>query len=152
MLPSSSRGRHNLRTFLLRARADDRRGRDGAEIMERRDLADRVEVLELKVTALEELPARVSSLEAKIVQLRTEMMGEFSAVRRDIRSVEENLRGDIRSVEENLRREMRSLEGNLRQEMRALNEQTLAQVRVLHEEVIDRIGKLDEGRRHSRKR
>jgi hypothetical protein len=126
----ASGGRHNLRTFLFRARADDRRGGDGAEIMARRDLADRVEVLEQKVTALEELPARLSSLETQIVQLRTEMKGEFSAVRHEMRSLEENLRG----------------------EMRALNDQTLTQMRVWHEDVVDRLTKLGEGGRGSRKR
>ena len=113
--------------------------------MASRDLTDRVEVLEQKVTALEELPARMSALETQIVQLRGEMKGEFSAVRQEMRSLDENLRRDLRG-------EMGSLAGSLRQEMRELNEQTLAQMRVLHEEVIDRIGKLDEGRRSSRKR
>ena len=51
------------------------------------DLVARVEVLEEKMTALEELPARVSSLETQIVQLRTEMKGEFSAVRLEMRGV-----------------------------------------------------------------
>ena len=87
--------------------------------MASRDLTDRVEVLEQKVTALEELPARMSALETQIVQLRGEMKGEFSAARK---------------------------------EMGELNDRTLVQMRVLHEEVIDRIGKLDEGRRASRKR
>jgi hypothetical protein len=98
--------------------------------MASRDLTDRVEVLEQKVTALEELPARMSALETQIVQLRGEMKGEFSAVRQEMRSLGESLRG----------------------EMRTMNDQTLAQMRMLHEEVIDRIGKLDEGRRSSRKR
>jgi hypothetical protein len=62
-----------------------------------RNLTEGVEVLEMNVGPLEELPARVSAVESQIVQLRTEM-------------------------------------------------------RVLHEEVIDRIGRLDEGRRPSRKR
>jgi hypothetical protein len=48
--------------------------------------------------------------------------GEFSAVRQEIRSLEEALRA----------------------EMRALNDHTLTQVRVLHEEVIDRLARLDE--------
>ena len=67
-----------------------------------RNLTERVEVLEMKVGSLEELPARMSAVESQIVQLRSEMHGEFSAVRQ----------------------EMRDLGGTLRQEMRALNEET----------------------------
>jgi len=98
--------------------------------MAERDLTERVEVLEMKVAALEELPARVTAVESQIVLLRDEMRGEFSAVRQ----------------------EMRALNDETRAEMRALNEQTVTQMRVLHEDVIDRIAKLDEGRRPRRKR
>jgi hypothetical protein len=87
-----------------------------------RNLTERVEVLEMKVGSLEELPARMSAVESQIVQLRSEMHGEFSAVRQ----------------------EMRDLGGTLRQEMRALNEETKAQMLVLHEEVLDRISRTGE--------
>ena len=70
------------------------------------DLVARVEVLEKKMTALEELPARVSSLETRIVQLRTEMKGEFSAVRQEMRSLKEETRVEMRSLEEELRAEI----------------------------------------------
>jgi hypothetical protein len=49
------------------------------------DLTTRVEVLEEKVDVLAELPARVSSLEVQILQLRTEMRDECSAVRHEMR-------------------------------------------------------------------
>ena len=91
--------------------------------MASRNLTERAEVLEMKVEALEQLPARMSAVESQIVQLRTEMRGEFSAVRG----------------------EMREMEGRLRQEMRALNEETKAEMRTLHEEVLDRIAKIGEG-------
>ena len=94
------------------------------------ELVQRVEVLEMKVAALEELPARMSAVESQIVLLRDEMRGEFSAVRQ----------------------EMRDLNKETRAEMTALNEHTVTQMRVLHEDVIDRIGKLGEGGRRSRKR
>jgi predicted nucleic acid-binding Zn-ribbon protein len=89
-----------------------------------RNLTERVEVLEMKVGSLEELPARMSAIESQIVQLRSEMHGEFSAVRQ----------------------EMRDLGGTLRQEMRTLYEETKAQLLTLHEEVLDRISKMGEGR------
>jgi len=107
------------------------------------DLLARVEVLEKRMTALEELPARVSALEMQVLQLRTEMRDEFSAVRQEMRALNESTRDEMRALGEKLRGEMRSLEEGLRAEMRALNDHTLTQVRVLHEEVIDRIARLD---------
>lgn len=102
--------------------------------MARGDLTARIEVLEEKVDALAELPARVSSLEVQVLQLRTEMRDEFSVVRQEMRTLNEETRA-----------EMRSLKEELRAEMRALNDHTLTQIRVLHEEVIDRIARLDDG-------
>jgi FtsZ-binding cell division protein ZapB len=94
------------------------------------NLTERVEVLEMEVEALKELPARMSAVESQIMQLRSEMHGEFSVVRQ----------------------EMRDLGGTLRQEMRALNEETKAQLLALHEEVLDRISRMGEGRPAGRKR
>jgi len=93
--------------------------------MAARNLAERVEVVEMRVGALEELPARMAAVESQIVQLRTEMHSEFSAVRQEI--------GQLGTT--------------LRQEMRALNDETKAQMRILHEEVLDRISKIGEGKR-----
>ena len=84
----------------------------------------------MRVGALEELPARMAAVESQIVQLRTEMHSEFSAVRQEI--------GQLGTT--------------LRQDMRALNEETRAQMRTLHEEVLDRIAKIGEGRPATRKR
>jgi cell division septum initiation protein DivIVA len=95
-----------------------------------RNLTDRVEVLEMKVGSLEELPARISAVESQIVQLRIEMRGEFSAVRQ----------------------EMRALNEETTAEMRTLNAETKAQLLTLHEEVLDRISRMGEGRPAGRKR
>jgi cell division protein FtsB len=100
----------------------------------RGDLTARVEVPEEKVAALEELPARVASLETQIVQLRTEMSGEFSAVRHEMRALTNETRAEIQAVDAGLRAEMRTLEQRLG-----------TQMRVLHEEVIERIARLDDG-------
>jgi hypothetical protein len=99
-------------------------------LMAVRNLTERVEVLEMKVSPLEELPVRVAAVESQIVQLRTEMRDEFSAVRQ----------------------EMGQLGTTLRQEMRALNEETRVEMRVLHEEVLDRISTLGEGTPSRRRR
>jgi hypothetical protein len=110
-------------------------------LMAVRNLTERVEVLEMKVGSLEELPARVAAVESQIVQLRTEMRGEFSAVRQEMRDLGGTLRTD-----------MRALNDETRADMRALNEETLAQMRTFHEEALDRIAKIGEGKRPPRNR
>lgn len=56
----------------------------------------RVERLEDRVTRLEELPARMDRLELQIVQLRSEMGDEFSAVRRELRAGDDETRQEMR--------------------------------------------------------
>jgi phosphoglycerate-specific signal transduction histidine kinase len=116
------------------------------------DLTDRVEVLEVKVAALEGLPESVSGVESQIVQLRNEMRGGFSAVHQEMHDLGETLRQEMREGQQEFRQEMRGLEGTLRDEMRALNEDTKSQMRVLHEDVIDRISRIGEGAPRSRRR
>jgi len=116
------------------------------------DLTARVEVLEMKVAALEGLPERVSAVESQIVQLRDEMRGGFSAVHQEMRDLSSTFRGEMRGLESTLRAEMRALNDETRLEMRALNEDTKNQMRVLHEDVIDRIARIGEGAPRSRRR
>jgi predicted nucleic acid-binding Zn-ribbon protein len=78
--------------------ADDRRIDPGADILASRDLAGRVELLEERVTALEQLPGRMSALESQIVQLRSEMRAEFSAVRQEMRGLNEETRAEMRTL------------------------------------------------------
>ena len=59
-------------------------------------LETRVESLEERVTRLEELPGRMDRLELQIVQFRTEVRDEFSAVRTEIRSGDEETRRYMR--------------------------------------------------------
>jgi dsDNA-specific endonuclease/ATPase MutS2 len=80
-------------------------------------LEKRVESLEEQVTRLDEMPARMDRLESQIVQFRTEVRDEFSAVREDLRK-------EIRSGDEETRRFMR----------------------VLFEDYISRLRVIDEGR------
>jgi len=86
-------------------------------------LENRVEQLEARVAKLEQLPDRIDGLASQIVQLRTEMHGEFSAVRTEIR-----------------------------EEIRLGDEETRRYMRVLHEEVISRIATIQEGQVDSRPR
>ena len=92
-------------------------------------LENKVETLEQTMGALEELPARVATLESHIVQFREDVRVEFSAVRGEIREMGSQLRVEMRTGEERLR---------------ALNQDTVTLMRVLHEDVIGRIKMIGE--------
>jgi hypothetical protein len=53
--------------------------------MSDRTLAERVEILEQSVRILAMLPSRVSAVETQILQLRSEVQAEFSAIREEFR-------------------------------------------------------------------
>ena len=65
-----------------------------------RTLTERAEVQEMKVEALEHLPARMSDLESQIVQHRTEMRSEFSSVRKEMRELNSETRAEMRTLHE----------------------------------------------------
>jgi len=96
-------------------------------------LETRVQSLEQRVTRLEELPIRMDRLESQIVQLRTEMHDEFSAVRRDM--------GELAT-----RREMREEFAAIRHEIRTGDEETRHFMRMLFEDYIQRMKTPDEGK------
>ena len=52
----------------------------------------RVESLERRVTELEQLPGKIDSLASQVLQLRTRMDAEFSAVRSEIRDLGTEMR------------------------------------------------------------
>jgi len=87
----------------------------------------RVQKLEQRMTRLEELPSRMELVESQIVQLRTEMLVEFSAVRAQMRSGIDSAITTIGDAIEAGRRE----------------------TRVLFEEVVSRIAVLGEQRADS---
>jgi hypothetical protein len=68
--------------------------------MAARNLAERVEVVEMRVGALEALPARMAAVESQIVELRTEMRGEFSAVRKEMRELIAETKAEMRTLHE----------------------------------------------------
>ena len=96
--------------------------------MPKRTLTQRVAVLERKVEVLETLPARVAAVELQILQLRDEVRGEFSALRREIADGADLLRNELRA------------------EIRQGDEETRRYMRVLHEDVIARITALGDVR------
>jgi len=99
--------------------------------MRPQSLDARVERLETRVTALEELPGRVDALTLQVSQLREAMHVEFSAINSKVDGLDHRLTGQIESVKVEL--------GTL--------------MRILHEEVISRLALLQEGRvRRSKRR
>jgi hypothetical protein len=131
--------------------------------MQPQKIERRVERLEGRVTILEQLPARVEGLASQILQLRTEMRAEFSAVRENIQAGDEEtrraLRDEIRAGDEETRRalrdEIRAGEEEtrrvLRNEFHAIGDQIMSQARTLYEDMRGTIKLLEEGRSSSYK-
>ena len=96
-------------------------------------LEERMDNLERIVEPLRELPDRVTKVEEQIVQLRTEMRGEFSAIRRDMATKDDLTRFatkedlDRSATKEDLDRfatkdEMRMLHEDLVERLKVLGE------------------------------
>ena len=126
--------------------------------MPQKSLEERVAMLERRLEILEQLPTRVTALEAQIVQLRDEMRAEFSTTRAEARAGDERvvqvLREEIRAGDERvvqvLRGEIRAgdkrVVETLRKEIRDGDEETRRFMRVLYEDLVHRIELL--GGRH----
>jgi hypothetical protein len=139
----------------------------------------RVESLESRVIVLEQLPEKIDALALQISQMRNEMRGEFSALRSEIRTGDEEtrrvLRDEIRAGDEETRRVLRDeiragdeetrrilrdeiragdeeTRRILRDEIRAGDEESRRHALVLHEDVISRIALMQEGTRGETKR
>jgi chaperonin cofactor prefoldin len=67
--------------------------------MERGSLESRVEILEQQVELLKDLPQRMATVEAQIVQLRTEMNGGFSALSYAINRMHTELIGRFEAID-----------------------------------------------------
>src|SRR5712692_381302 len=119
--------------FVARSRTSLNRARNG-DAMPPQTFVGRVESLESRVIVLEQLPEKLDALALQISQMRNEMRGEFSA-----------LRSEIRTGDEETRRV-------LRDEIRAGDEESRRNALVLHEDVISRIALMQEGTRGETKR
>ena len=86
----------------------------------------RVEKLEETVASLAGLPERVMALESQIVQFRSDVGVEFSAIREEMRQI--------------------------REEIRAGDEETRRFMRVLHEDLVARIAVIGEGSSRRKRR
>lgn len=92
----------------------------------------KVQRLEDRVTRLEELPATVDDLTSQVLQLRTEMRAEFSAVRDEMRGMNEQT------------------VATLRDEIRAGDAETRRFMLILHEKLVSNIATLGEVRQTER--
>jgi chromosome segregation ATPase len=117
----------------------------------------RLEILEVKVSALEALPARIDALAMQIGEQREALDRAVSALRGEIASCKDELRREIAGVKDDLRQEIAGLRDELRQEiagardelrqvMHTLIGETRTHMLVLHEEVLERIKLVGEGR------
>ena len=127
----------------------------------------RLAILEVKVSALEALPARIDALTVQIGEQREALDRAVSALRGEIVSCREDLRQEIVGVRDELRQEIAGVRDELRQEivgfrdelrqeitgvheglrqlMHSLNAETRTHMLVLHEEVLERIKLIGEG-------
>ena len=127
--------------------------------MQPQTLDNRVERLETRVTALEQLPARMDAFELQLSQFRDEVRAEFSATRGETRAGDEmvvrTLREEIRAGDEmvvrTLRTEIREVDERLSTQMRVQHEELSTQMRVLHEEVLSRVALIQESLPRRRK-
>ena len=132
------------------------------------ELAKRLEMLEETVDSLKQLPSRMMHLESQNLLLRTEIRGEFSAIRQEVARLGQTLRGemaglgqrlredlaskdDLRALEARLRGETAGLRDELRDDTAAMHRElaghildTQRQMRVLFEEVVARIASLQD--------
>jgi len=121
-------------------------------------IESRADNLERRVTDLETLPDRIPAIESQIVQLRTEMRGEFSAVREEIRTGDrvlgERIDETTRVLGERLDETTRVLQ-RLEETTRVLGEridENGRHMRVLDEDVIGRLAIIQEGQSARRRR
>jgi hypothetical protein len=106
---------------------------------------DRLEILEVKVSALEALPARIDALTVQIGEQREALDRAVSALCGQIASCRDDLRQEIAGVRDDLRQEILGIRDELRQLMHSLNSETRTHMLVLHEEVLERIKRVGEG-------
>jgi phosphoglycerate-specific signal transduction histidine kinase len=86
------------------------------------NLLTRLQILEERVTALAAVPARLDALVVQIQLLRQEMRDEFSALRLDVRSWDQEIAGNLREETQRLRTHMLVLHEDLVEKVRRLGE------------------------------
>ncbi len=90
--------------------------------MAQRSLAERVNILEQKVSKLELLPSEVAALRREFGQFRSDNHGEHSAIREEIAALGAALRTEIRAGDEETRHQARLFYEDLRGMIKTLGE------------------------------
>jgi predicted component of type VI protein secretion system len=120
------------------------------------NIMERLEILEETLRELRTLPGRMDRLEGQVLQLDRRLEAGISAIRTEMRALDEETREQLtaemraldQATREQLTAEMRALNEATREqltaEMRALNEETWRHARVLHEDLVERIKTLGE--------
>jgi hypothetical protein len=103
--------------------------------MAERSVANRIGNREQQVESLDPPAARMNALELQISQLRSEVCGEFSAVRGEMRKLHDVAMGTARELHQTAMAAMQQL-----------HDTAMVQMRVLHEKVLSRIALLQDGR------
>jgi len=122
--------------------------------MQRHTIAQRMEKLEQRGTALEELPGRMDRLESQFVQLRSEMHDGFSAIQEEVRAGDEvtrqTLHKEIQVAKEEtvalLRAEIGASGAEIVTALGLQIEKAMRQSRVLYEDLKADIRLLRDGR------
>lgn len=78
--------------------------------MQPQTLDQRVERLERRVDAIEQLPATVAALESQIVNLGADMRAEFSATRQEMRAGDKETQHQMRMLHEDVINRFKILE------------------------------------------
>ena len=101
-------------------------------------IESKVERLEERVNAIEQLPARIDGLGVQILQLRQDMRDGFSALRTEMAAGDEETRRTLRD-------EIRAGDERVTAVLSARIEDARRETRVLHENAIGRMAVIGEG-------
>lgn len=124
--------------------------------MDLANIMERLEILEETLRELRALPGRMDRLEGQVLQLDRRVEAGISAIRTEMRALDqetrEQLTAEMRALNEATREQltaqMRAINeetrAQLTTQMQALNEETWRHARVLHEDLVERIKTLGE--------
>jgi archaellum component FlaC len=113
--------------------------RQEADAMATPTLLNRLDILEVKVNALEALPARIDALTVQIGEQREALERAVSALRGQITSCRDELREQITGVREELREEITGVREELREQITGVRDELREQIAGVREELREQI-------------
>ena len=115
-------------------------------------LEERMDNLERIVEPLRGLPDRVTALEVQVVQLRTEMRSEFSAIRRDMVTKDDLAKCATKDDLTRFATKDDLTRFATKDDLRAIEAQLSTRMLVLHEDLVERLKVIGEAQARSAKR